>query len=68
MQNKELSESESDLVMSTLGDPMDCSLPGFSVHGDSPGKKTGVGCYALLTLWVGNFHFKKDLYPLVAEN
>ena len=22
--------------------------PGFSVHGDSPGKNTGVGCYALL--------------------
>ena len=28
--------------------PMDCSLPGFSVHGDSPGKNTGVGCPALL--------------------
>ena len=27
---------------------MDCSLPGSSVHGDSPGKKTGVGCHALL--------------------
>ena len=24
--------------------PMDCSLPGSSVHGDSPGKNTGVGC------------------------
>ena len=23
---------------------MDCSLPGSSVHGDSPGKNTGVGC------------------------
>ena len=32
----------------TLCDPMDCSLPGFSVHGDSPGKNTGVGCHALL--------------------
>ena len=31
-----------------LCDPMDCSLPGFSVHGDSPGKNTGVGCHALL--------------------
>ena len=29
-------------------DPMDCSLPGFFVHGDSPGKNTGVGCHALL--------------------
>ena len=27
----------------TLCDPMDCSLPGPSVHGDSPGKNTGVG-------------------------
>ena len=32
----------------TLCDPVDCSLPGFSVHGDSPGKNTGVGCYAFL--------------------
>ena len=32
----------------TLCDPMDCSLPGSSVHGDSPGKNTGVGCRALL--------------------
>ena len=32
----------------TLCDPMDCSLPGSSVHGDSPDKNTGVGCYALL--------------------
>ena len=28
--------------------PMDCSLPGSSVHGDSPGKNTGVGCHVLL--------------------
>ena len=27
--------------------PMDCSLPGSSVHRDSPGKNTGVGCHAL---------------------
>ena len=27
----------------TLCNPMDCSLPGFSVHGDSPGKNTGEG-------------------------
>ena len=32
----------------TLCDPMDCSPPGSSVHGDSPGKKTGVCCYSLL--------------------
>ena len=29
----------------TLCDPVDCSLPGSSVHGDSPGKNTGVGCH-----------------------
>ena len=27
---------------------VDCSPPGSSVHGDSPGKNTGVGCRALL--------------------
>ena len=32
----------------TLYDPMDCSLPGSSVHGDSPGKNTGMGCHFLL--------------------
>ena len=32
----------------TLCDLMDCSLPGSSVHGDSPGKNIGVGCHALL--------------------
>ena len=25
-----------------------CSLPDSSIHGDSPGKNTGVGCHALL--------------------
>ena len=32
----------------TLCDPMDCSPPGSSVHGDSPGKTTRVGCHVLL--------------------
>ena len=32
----------------TLCNPMDCSPPGSSVHEDFPGKKTGVGCHALL--------------------
>ena len=27
----------------TLCDPTDCCPPGSSVHGDSPGKNTGVG-------------------------
>ena len=32
----------------TLWDPMDCSPPDSSAHGDSPGKDTGVGCHALV--------------------
>ena len=32
----------------TLCDPMDYCLSGSSVHGNSPGKNTGVGCHALL--------------------
>ena len=32
----------------TLCDPWDCSPPGSSVHGDSPGKNTRVGCHSLL--------------------
>ena len=32
----------------TLCNLIDCSPPGFSIHGDSPGKNTGVGCHALL--------------------
>ena len=31
-----------------LCNPTDCSPPSSSVHGDSPGKDTGVGCHALL--------------------
>ena len=31
-----------------LCDPIDCSLPGVSVHGNSPGKNIGMGCHALL--------------------
>ena len=32
----------------SLCNPRDCSLPGSSVHVDSPGKNTGVSCHALL--------------------
>ena len=32
----------------TLCNPMECNLPGSSVHGVSPGQNTGVGCHALL--------------------
>ena len=42
---------------------MDCSPPGSSVHGDSPGKNTGVGCHALIdhkinqNAWLTGFFF-----------
>ena len=32
----------------TLGNPKDCSLPGSSANGYSPGKNNGVGCHAFL--------------------
>ena len=32
----------------TLCDPMNCSPPGSSVLGDSPGQNAGVGCHFLL--------------------
>ena len=31
-----------------FANPMDCSPPGSSVHGNFPGKNTGVGCHFLL--------------------
>ena len=55
----------------TLCDPMDCSPPGSSVHGDSLGKNTGVGCHALLQgilltqeLNPGLPHIRQILYHL----
>ena len=55
----------------TLCDPMDCSAPGSSVHGDSPGQNTGVGCLSLLqgifptqeSNW-GLLHCRRVLYQL----
>ena len=44
-------KKESEVAQScrTLCDPMDCSLPGFSIHGIfQEGKNTGVGCHFLL--------------------
>ena len=32
----------------TICNPMDCSPPGSSVHGNSPGKNTGMGCHGIL--------------------
>ena len=47
---------------STLCDPMVCSPPGSSVHGDSPGKNTGVGCHAFLQRWL----FTKSTVAIVS--
>ena len=55
----------------TLCNPMDCSLPGSSVHRDFPGKNTGVGCHFLLQVIFptqgsnqGLPHCRKILYQL----
>ena len=42
----------------TLCDFMDYSLPGSSVHGDSPGKNIGVGCCAFL----------QEIFPIQGSN
>ena len=43
-------KSEIEVLQSclTCSNPMDCSLPGSSIHGIFPGKSTGVGCHCLL--------------------
>jgi len=50
---------------------MDYSQPGSPVHGDSPGKNTGMGCYALLQGIFptqgsnpGLLHYRQILYYL----
>ena len=43
-----LSKSEVTQSCPTVCDPMDCSPPSSSVHGDSSGNNTGVGCHFLL--------------------
>ena len=55
----------------TLRDPMDSSPPGSSVHGDSSGRNTAVGCYVLLQgifptegLNPGLLHCRQILYHL----
>ena len=56
---------------STLCHPTDCSPLDSSVHGDSPGKNTGLGCHALLqgsfptqALNPGLLHCRQILYHL----
>ena len=62
------------LVVSDSWQLLDCSLPGSSVHGDSPEKNTGVGCHFLLQrifLTHGSnpcllhlLHWQADSFPL----
>ena len=53
-----LLKSESEVAQScpTLCDPIDCSLPGSSIHGIFQAKSTGVGCHCLLLLQVKSKH------------
>ena len=44
----------------TLCNPMDRSPPGSSVRGDSPGKKTGVGCQECITTFYQPKHQKDE--------
>ena len=53
---------------------MDCSLPVSSIHGDSPGSNTGVGCYALFQGIFptqgsnpGLLHCRQILYQLIHQ-
>ena len=48
----EVCECVSHSVVLTLCDPMDCSLPGSSVYGDSPAKNIGICSHSCLQ---GNF-------------
>ena len=59
------------LSLTQLCEGMDCSLPGSSACGDSPGKNTGVGSHALLErifptqgLNLCLLHWEVDTLPL----
>ena len=41
----------------TICDPMDCSLPGSSIHGIFPGKNTELVASCMLTLRVDDYWF-----------
>ena len=49
----------------TLCNPMNCILPGFSVHGDSLDKYTRVGCHFLLQRIFPTQGSKPHLLPLL---
>ena len=52
----------------TLCNPMLCSPPSSSVHGDSSGKNTGVGCHALLQRIFPNSGIKPRSPALQADS
>ena len=55
------------LILSVISDciPMGWSPAGSSVHGDSPGKKTGVGCHVLLQgIFPSQVYFLWSFTPL----
>ena len=59
---------EREVVQScpTPSDPMDCSIPGSSVHGIFPGKSTGVGCHRLLC-WSSQFSSVAQSCPTLCD-
>ena len=44
---------------------MDCSPPGFSVHGDPPGKNTGEGCHFLLQHSIYSYYKILAIFPML---
>ena len=51
----------------TCCNPMACSPPGFSVHGDSPGESTGMGCHPVLQGNLSNQGIKPRSSALQAD-
>ena len=50
----------------TLCNPMDCSLPASSVHGNSPGSNTGVGChFRLQDIYIYYIYIIYNMYVYV---
>ena len=53
------------LVVSNSLRPLNCSPSGSSVHGDSPGKNTGVGCNGFLQGLTKVHLVKAMVFPVV---
>ena len=65
---KDQSESEVVLLCPALCDPMDCSLPGFSIHGISQARAPEWGAIAFSTQGsnlhlLGLLHWQPDSLP-----